>query len=80
MKAIDIHPRNPTISNLIEFPCKGQRLAVETDNIISLQADSNYTYVHTDSGQSFLMAKVLKEYEVIFKPFNFIRISRSTLV
>jgi two-component system LytT family response regulator len=50
------------------------------DQIIRLEAASNYTYVHFMNHTPILMAKVLHQYEQLLKPFGFIRTHKSHLV
>lgn len=69
----------PCISRM-KFPYKGGIHFIHPDQIIRLEADSNYTYIHVCDRKPLLMAKVLSEYEHLLEPFGFIRTHRSHLV
>lgn len=69
----------PCISQM-KFPYKGGIHIIHPDQIIRLQADSNYTYIHVCNRKPLLMAKVLGDYESILEPFGFVRIHRSHLI
>ncbi len=50
------------------------------DEIIRLEADSNYTWIHFLTHKPLLLAKVLKEFEPALLPLGFLRTHRSHLV
>jgi len=50
------------------------------EQIVRLQAQSNYTKVFPAVGKPFLMSKVLKDLEAILLPFGFVRTHRSHLI
>ncbi len=50
------------------------------EEIVRLEALSNYTCIHFRNHKPILMAKVLREYEALLQPFGFIRTHRSHLV
>ena len=50
------------------------------EQIVRLQAQSNYTKVFPAEGRPFLMSKVLKDLEAILLPFGFVRTHRSHLI
>lgn len=50
------------------------------DDIIRLEATSNYTWVHFLTQKPLLLAKVLKELEPVLLPLGFLRTHRSHLV
>jgi two-component system LytT family response regulator len=71
------------------LPEKAFRFALPTNcgkklfaiqQIIRLESDSNYTYVYFTDSKPILVAKVLREFEVLLKPLGFIRTHRSHLV
>jgi two-component system LytT family response regulator len=62
------------------FPYKGGYYRFAPEQIIRLESDSNYTYIHTTSRKPILMATVLSVYENMLQPFGFIRTHRSHLV
>lgn len=53
---------------------------VSLDDIIRLQADSNYTHIYLRNSKAFLSAKTLKEYDEILQGHNFLRVHKSHLV
>ena len=52
----------------------------ETDNIVRLKSDGNYTTIHICTGKKFMVSNTLKHYESMLKSMGFIRINRSDLV
>ncbi len=50
------------------------------EEIVRLEALSNYTCIHFRNHKPILMAKVLREYEALLQPYGFIRTHRSHLV
>lgn len=64
----------------LKFPFKGGMYRFQPDQIIRLEAESNYTFIHFRNHKPILMAKVLSAYESILSPFGFIRTHRSHLV
>lgn len=77
MEAIHTKSRNP---QRVPFPYKGGIHYLFPDQIIRLEADSNYTYIHVANQRPLLMAKVLADYVLMLEPFGFIRTHRSHLV
>lgn len=55
-------------------------LVVHPDQIIRLEARSNYTRVFFTDHPPLLMAKVLGSYDEILRPYGFIRTHRSHLI
>lgn len=53
---------------------------VELDEIIRLQAESNYTHIFLTGNKLFVSAKTLKEYDETLKGHRFIRVHKSHLV
>jgi two-component system LytT family response regulator len=64
----------------LHFPYKGGVHIFQPEQIIRLEADSNYTHIYLTDKKHILMATVLRDYESILKPFGFIRTHRSHLV
>ncbi len=50
------------------------------DEIIRLEANNVYTTLYFEGHPPFVVSKVLKIYEVLLKPFGFVRTHRSHLV
>ncbi len=70
-------------------PYKNYKLTVATcngtyffnaDEILRLQASSNYTFIYFTNRKPLLMAKVLHDYEAQLCPAGFVRTHRSHLV
>ena len=54
---------------------------VKFSEIVCLEAESNYTHVHTNDAQKYTPARVLKDFEEFFMGLdNFFRISKSVIV
>jgi two-component system LytT family response regulator len=64
----------------IIFPYKGGIYEFRPDQIVRLQSDSTYTYIHTTDHKPILMAKVLGAYESLLVPLGFVRTHRSHLI
>ena len=64
----------------LSFPYKGGTHSFLPDQIIRLEAESNYTYIYFNNHKPILMAKVLGDYQILLEPFGFIRTHNSHLV
>lgn len=64
----------------VSFPCKGGTHFFQPDQIIRLEADSNYANIFFNNHKLILMAKVLRDYQKLLEPFGFIRAHRSHLI
>lgn len=53
---------------------------VDTDSIVYLKADANYTEVHMNDGEKIIVSKTLKELEKRFLLYPFFRVHKSYLV
>lgn len=53
---------------------------VQLDEIIRLQAESNYTHIFLTGKKVFVSAKTLKEYDEILQEHKFLRVHKSHLV
>ena len=53
---------------------------VQLDEIIRLQAESNYTHIFLKGNKIFVSAKTLKEYDELLKVHHFLRVHKSHLV
>ena len=53
---------------------------INPEDIIRLQADSNYTYFHFTNRKPLLVSKVLKEFIAVLEPKGFLRTHRAHLV
>lgn len=57
----------------------GYRL-VEIDNILYIEADSNYSIFNLNSDERIMVGKVLKDYEELLPTDRFVRIHKSSIV
>ncbi len=53
---------------------------VQLDEIIRLQAESNYTHIFLGGNKIFVSAKTLKDYDELLKGHHFLRVHKSHLV
>lgn len=53
---------------------------VELQEIIRLQAESNYTRIFLNGSKMFVSAKTLKEYDELLNEYHFIRVHKSHLI
>jgi two-component system, LytTR family, response regulator len=53
---------------------------VQLEDIIRLQAESNYTHIYLKGNKLFVSAKTLKEYDEILQGHRFLRVHKSHLV
>lgn len=58
---------------------QGYRL-VDIDDIVHIEADSNYSVFHLSNLEKIAVSKVLKEYEEILPEHKFVRIHKSSIV
>ncbi len=64
----------------IALPHLGGISFIEVDNIVSLQADSNYTIIHLNNMQKLVITKTLKDFEELLDQTQFARIHKSYIV
>jgi two-component system LytT family response regulator len=64
----------------IALPQLGSTSFIEVDDIISLQADSNYTIIHMKDMQKLVISKTLKDFEELLDQSQFARIHKSCIV
>lgn len=69
-----------TSSKKIALPQLGGIQFIELDEIVSLQADSNYTIIHLVSMQKMVISKTLKEFDELLDATQFARIHKSYIV
>lgn len=53
---------------------------VDLKDIIRCEADRNYTSFYLHNKTKILVSKMLKEYDLMLSPFNFLRVQQSHLV
>lgn len=64
----------------IALPQLGGINFLEVSEIISLQADSNYTIIHKQDMQKLVVTKTLKDFEEILDGSQFVRIHKSHII
>lgn len=64
----------------IALPQLGGISFIEVDDMVSLQADSNYTIIHMNTMQKLVVSKSLKEFEELLDQTQFSRIHKSYIV
>lgn len=64
----------------IALPQLGSIRFIEVDDIISLQADSNYTIIHMKDMQKMVISKTLKNFEELLDESHFAKIHKSYIV
>ena len=70
----------PLSTGKIAMPVKDGFDFVNLDEIISCQAENNYTIVSTNSGKKYTCSKTIKEYEELLPARSFFRIHHSWIV
>ncbi|MNL29330.1 putative two-component response-regulatory protein YehT [compost metagenome] len=86
------HNRNESLQNLavhlserneirkISLPNGQGYSLINIDDIIHIEADSNYSIFHLANKETITVSKVLKEYEEILPDHQFVRIHKSSIV
>lgn len=64
----------------IALPQMGGIVFIEVADIVSLQADSNYTIIHLVNMQKMVITKTLKDFESLLDSVQFFRIHKSYIV
>ncbi|GAA4447641.1 hypothetical protein GCM10023189_04270 [Nibrella saemangeumensis] len=64
-------------SHRIAIPHLNRTIMVSVDDIVNLEAESNYSYVFTRDGKRYLVSKTLKELEQVLDERMFVRIHKS---
>ncbi len=64
----------------IALPHLGGISFIEVDEVVSLQADSNYTIIHLKDMQKLVISKTLKDFEELLDQSQFARIHKSYIV
>ena len=64
----------------IAVPQLGSIRFIPLDEIVSLQADSNYTIIHLNDMQKLVISKTLKDFEELLDAHRFARIHKSYIV
>jgi two-component system LytT family response regulator len=64
----------------ISIPTQNKIILVDIKDIIHCEADVNYTTIHLNGGEKYLVSKTLKEYDELLSEYGFIRPHQSHLV
>jgi two-component system, LytTR family, response regulator len=69
-----------TIESSLSIATSEGRFFFAPEEIVRLEASSNYTHIYFTNKKKLLAAKVLKEFEQMLEPFGFVRTHRTHLV
>jgi two-component system LytT family response regulator len=64
----------------IALPYLNRTIFISVDDILCLQGEGNYTFLHTRDRKKFLVSKTLKEFEKTLDVAMFLRIHKSYIV
>ncbi|QDK81455.1 LytTR family transcriptional regulator [Spirosoma sp. KCTC 42546] len=64
----------------IALPYLNRTIFISVDDILCLQGEGNYTFLHTRDRKRFLVSKTLKEFEKTLDGAMFLRIHKSYIV
>ena len=67
-------------SHRIALPYFNRTIFISADDILCLQGEGNYTFLHTRDRKRYLVSKTLKEFEKTLDGSIFIRIHKSYIV
>ena len=70
----------PAIAHRITLSTASEILVVDTDEIIRVEADNNYSQFYFINRPKILISKTLKEFEELLLPHNFFRVHQSHLI
>lgn len=73
-----VNKKNPP--KKIALPQLGGISFIEVDDMVSLQADSNYTIIHMNNMKKLVISKTLKDFEDLLDQTQFARIHKSYIV
>ena len=59
---------------------KFQKIKIAIEDIVMLQADSNYTHVYLSDGKRFIFARTIKLFEDMLKDYSFERIHKTFII
>lgn len=57
-----------------------QKKKIPLQEIVMLEAEANYTYLHLLSGKKILISRTMKLFDMLLRDYPFIRIHRSFIV
>ena len=67
-------------SQRIALPYLNRTIFISVDDILCLQGEGNYTFLHTRDRKRYLVSKTLKEFEKTLDGSMFLRIHKSYIV
>ncbi|WP_052354308.1 LytR/AlgR family response regulator transcription factor [Flectobacillus major] len=59
---------------------KFQKIEIAIEDIVMLQADSNYTHLYLSNGERFIFSRTIKLFEDILKGHTFERIHKAFII
>ncbi|MEZ0483703.1 LytR/AlgR family response regulator transcription factor [Fibrella aquatica] len=62
------------------LPYLNRTVMVSIDDIVCLQGEGNYTFIHTRDRRKYLVSKTLKEFEKTLDSSIFIRVHKSNMI
>lgn len=79
-----VSPRFPVSyqrgSHRIALPYFNRTIFISADDVLCLQGEGNYTFLHTRDRKRYLVSKTLKEFEKTLDGSIFLRIHKSYIV
>jgi two-component system LytT family response regulator len=70
----------PGNSNRITLATSQELLLVNTDDIIRIEANNNYSHFYFTNRPKVIVSKTLKEFDELLSPMNFFRVHQSHLI
>ncbi|HYV94238.1 MAG TPA: LytTR family DNA-binding domain-containing protein [Chitinophagales bacterium] len=64
----------------IALPTSGGLVFIYVHDIIRCESEANYTMFHLKSGEKILVSRTLKEFDEMFRDYNFFRVHQSHLI
>ena len=64
----------------LALPYLNRTVMVSIDDIVYLEGEGNYTFIHTRDRRKYLVSKTLKEFEKTLDSAIFIRIHKSNII
>lgn len=86
--SIDINYQT-LLQNLMHIKNQSKKITIQTQtetillniqDIIRCESDINYTTIYTNEKKKIVVAKTLKDFETMLKPYNFFRVHNSHLI
>jgi two-component system, LytTR family, response regulator len=72
--------KQTTAPTKIALPQMGSTTFLDVSEIVSIQADSNYSIIHKQDMQKIVVTKILKDFEDILDDAQFVRIHKSHII